>query len=347
MSLFVSFSVWLGSVLDYHCRHWDVCGLSTAMSMNYKRMSLRHLDDELTVRHGCEGFIACCYVVCHEMQITRQCAAVSVGTCPYNCQEPPTLPMFVGIILLVLVNLCKGRGPSLQVPLTFVPPHMQRGPVAAPITQMLVFKPYSSKISLSLVFSQHKSVHSWARLHSQSVQEQFRFLCSSTSDETVISRTCKRDQPMDWEELHETIVLKKDLASLFRSQQVEDRYTQHRLQVSQTYDSIYDYILHAKFNLPREWNRETSRWRVPYKSTTGTPIALAPNDFPYFTAPGVEHWVLWKLGRAITDDDIAQAMQTLRDDHNVAATIHWENPPHLKSLPSIDHYHILAKTRDT
>lgn len=165
----------------------------------------------------------------------------------------------------------------------------------------------------------------------------------------VVGRTSATDPPMTWDELHDAIVVRNDLDPLFRSPQVHDRYTQHRLELSQTYDSVYDYILHSKFNLPRQWNPQASRWHVPYSttSTSACPLtALVPNDFPYCTAPGIEHWVFWKVGASITDDEIAQALQNLHDDPKVraTATIHWENPPHLRSLPGIHHYHILVKT---
>ncbi len=170
----------------------------------------------------------------------------------------------------------------------------------------------------------------------------FPVTLGSTTGDQVAPQRCSRDNPLEWEELYEMIVVKKDLAMLCRSPDIEEKYTQHRLECLQTYDSIYDYILHSKFNLSREWNSQSSRWRVPWDANESH-IALVPNDFPYFIAPGIEHWVLWKLGGKVTDGELNQSISMLYIDHQIQDTIYWENPPHLKSLPDIDHFHILTK----
>merc|ERR1711957_806126 len=84
---------------------------------------------------------------------------------------------------------------------------------------------------------------------------------------------------------------------------------------------------------------------------------LLPNDFPYYLQDGIEHWCLWKLKEKVTEEDIRIAKEELkelapgtgcstsdvsRDDNGGSVlldTIHWINPPHLKSIPDIDHAH--------
>ena len=167
---------------------------------------------------------------------------------------------------------------------------------------------------------------------------------SSLSIESI--RNSTRTEPFEWEELHQLIVVQKKLDGLCRSVEEEERYRQHRLQVKETYDSMYDYIIHSKFQLPREYNQDTNRWRVLVSDDDGTwedRTVLVPNDFPYFTADGIDHWVLWKLGGTVDQEDVKQALASLHHDWNLSDTIYWENPPHLKSLPDIDHIHILVR----
>jgi hypothetical protein len=61
-------------------------------------------------------------------------------------------------------------------------------------------------------------------------------------------------------------------------------------------------------------------------------------------AHGIEHWCLWKLCEDITDDEVEEAKQDLRrmlgDELDFLT---WRNPPHLKSLPDIDHIHLLLR----
>ena len=89
-------------------------------------------------------------------------------------------------------------------------------------------------------------------------------------------------------------------------------------------------------------------------------LRIYMNDFPYYFAPGIQHWVLWKLGGDVTSDEILQAKKCIfRDDYQLKHIIHndiivnstevflhWVNPPHLKSLPGIDHVHILFRVQN-
>ena len=66
--------------------------------------------------------------------------------------------------------------------------------------------------------------------------------------------------------------------------------------------------------------------------------------------------MLWKLGGVVTADEITQAKKdilqkcqshTLVEEdvaNNDEVFLHWINPPHLKSLPGIDHVHILYRS---
>lgn len=81
---------------------------------------------------------------------------------------------------------------------------------------------------------------------------------------------------------------------------------------------------------------------------------LAMNDFPYYLEDGVEHWCLWKLGDTdtnnhddVNDEDIEWAKETLKQRGDVVEMMHWINPVHLKSLPGIDHAHIVCLIKNT
>lgn len=71
--------------------------------------------------------------------------------------------------------------------------------------------------------------------------------------------------------------------------------------------------------------------------------ALVMNDFPYYIEDGIEHWCLWKLGDDdVNEIDIKWAKEELNRRSDVVEMMHWINPVHLKSLPGIDHAHILC-----
>ena len=71
---------------------------------------------------------------------------------------------------------------------------------------------------------------------------------------------------------------------------------------------------------------------------------LVPNQFPYWVAPGIEHWVLWSppsvgplSAAAIRAAITAQRPTGVRD-------VFWfENPPAAKTVPGIWHVHVFFR----
>ena len=158
------------------------------------------------------------------------------------------------------------------------------------------------------------------------------------------------------------------------------------------WETIYDYILCTKFGYEWVWDdrdahvdidsngghsNNTKRRKRSVKplqpsqqhklvdvgGLRESQLKLCINDFPYYFAPGIQHWVLWKLGGRVTSNEISHAKvniwngfhyegSTERNDFEESGTLerivndsqlflHWENPPQLQSLPGIDHVHIV------
>lgn len=93
-------------------------------------------------------------------------------------------------------------------------------------------------------------------------------------------------------------------------------------------------------------------WQNDRRKDGKTRIVLSLNDFPYYFEEGIEHWVVWKLGGDISTIEIENGkMEILKkaDCSNVelindsSVFLHWLNPPELKSLPDVDHIHILFR----
>lgn len=69
---------------------------------------------------------------------------------------------------------------------------------------------------------------------------------------------------------------------------------------------------------------------------------LVLNDFPYYFEDNIEHWVYWKLGSTITELEIKNTINSFSQDKKYLEISFWINPPHLKSLPDIDHVHFVC-----
>jgi len=78
-------------------------------------------------------------------------------------------------------------------------------------------------------------------------------------------------------------------------------------------------------------------------SSRSPSLALLPNDFPYHFEPGVLHYLLWKLDGFLTLDEVSHARETLLETHHGSQvdSAFFINPPSLRSIPEIDHAHIL------
>eukprot|EP00977_Amphora_coffeiformis_P008930 scaffold2026_cov176-Amphora_coffeaeformis.AAC.4 len=159
-----------------------------------------------------------------------------------------------------------------------------------------------------------------------------------------------------WNDLVHIIQVEQDLAKLRRSQQDQEYYNNYMDRIRAEYKTVMDFILASKMDIPTQIDPVSGKKIAPLdgNATTTTMIRdtcqkrLVRNDFPYYFELDVEHWILWKLGGdgVISATELEEAKQQLRQDlGNVVDDLHWVNPPELKSIPEIDHVHILVRRR--
>jgi hypothetical protein len=159
-----------------------------------------------------------------------------------------------------------------------------------------------------------------------------------------------RTEPLEWDELFDIIAVQKDLAKLSRSVEQQRDYEVYKRDLLKIWKSVMDHVLVSKF--PGHFVRKIDPEDVSgrgyavrlYSGEDASVTSLKPNDFPYYTAPNIEHWILWKLGGMLTDKEVEEARKELTEQRlDPDAILHWVNPPHLKSLPDIDHVHIIGR----
>lgn len=163
-----------------------------------------------------------------------------------------------------------------------------------------------------------------------------------THEEDILQRDSSRKTPFTWPELLQIVEKEKNLAKLCRSVKDQRGYDVHRQELKQNWASIYDFILFSKFGFDRVL--VDSRWHSQPRLSELTLVhkSLWLNDFPYYVQDGILHYVLWKTLEDVTEEEIQEARNKLIDTKNAIEIIHWINPPHLKSLPEIDHVHFLC-----
>lgn len=154
-----------------------------------------------------------------------------------------------------------------------------------------------------------------------------------------------RSERFQWDELREIIEgVDKDLAKLSRSKSQQREYEVFRYHLRRQYKSVIDYILISKLGFEKAKHQEDGLWQATpqLKDFDQVRKVLAPNDFPYYMAHGILHYVLWKTKENINDEDVIGAREDLHRMMDLEDTLYWVNPPHLKSLPEIDHVHFLC-----
>ena len=171
-------------------------------------------------------------------------------------------------------------------------------------------------------------------------------LSTKTQDNLPGRSSSFRHEPFTWSELIQIVQVDKNLAGLCRSPEDQERYDRNRVELNEQWHSLYDFILWDKLKFERilidgKWQSD------PQLSDISTVHkSLVPNDYPYFVGEGVEHYVLWKTLEKCTPEDIEDAKTDLSETKGAIEFIHWVNPPHLQSLPGIDHTHILCLLED-
>lgn len=160
--------------------------------------------------------------------------------------------------------------------------------------------------------------------------------------------------PLSWDECYDIIVIQKYIPKLSRSVQQQTIYEIYRYNMLKEWKSVIDQILCTKFNTifeKRYDNIINKYYSYPLlsdyiKTNHNNTVTVTLNEFPYNMENNIEHYILWKLGNEnITELDISNAKEeiSLNNQCYNMDYIHWINPPHLKSIPDIDHIHILCR----
>jgi hypothetical protein len=123
-------------------------------------------------------------------------------------------------------------------------------------------------------------------------------------------------------------------------QEIYDRYKQ---EVLKKWVSLGDMILHTVFGIQYTIN-DTGKMYINHDMISkDVKLELTPNEFPYPIHNNMRHYVLWKLNGDITEQDIFVATENMFKKDNVIDYMYWNNPLHKRSIPGIEHVHIIAQ----
>jgi hypothetical protein len=154
---------------------------------------------------------------------------------------------------------------------------------------------------------------------------------------------CKT-RAFSWEELR-AVVSAGRLDLLGRSDEQQCAYDAFAADLRLVWHSPSDYLLFSKFGVSYHLDGDGRRRAANAVSDSDSSrLALVPNDFPYHFEPGIQHFILWKLGgEALKQSEVDDATNTLTSGAAAKDALFWVNPAHLKSVLDIDHAHLIVR----
>jgi hypothetical protein len=146
---------------------------------------------------------------------------------------------------------------------------------------------------------------------------------------------------LQWHELKK-IVEEGALEKLGRCANLQTKYVAVLTHLRAEWDSVTDYVLVNKFGYSQVVNSDGKKAALR-PNVPEIRIVTASNDFPYNFDTGMEHFILWKTGSSITNDDITAEIHRLTHERRAADSVFYINPPELRSILDLDHCHIILK----
>ncbi|KAJ1809715.1 hypothetical protein LPJ56_004492 [Coemansia sp. RSA 2599] len=153
-------------------------------------------------------------------------------------------------------------------------------------------------------------------------------LCQKGDDHVGILR------PYTWEEV-KLVVAAERLDLLGRTIEKELAYREDMKKVREEYGSVLNYVRTVKL--------------AAFIQQTDSQHLVIPNDYPYALPDNVLHYIVWskeKLTEGNVPDPVIQCIFEERLDKDIGPGryewIWFVNPPHLQSIPEVNHGHLIV-----
>lgn len=139
------------------------------------------------------------------------------------------------------------------------------------------------------------------------------------------------------------LLKKGDYESFYRRDDIQEAYNNHRKTALKMWENINDFMLNKlfgiKFRISSRGLKYVDLRDIPKHRIT----KLSKNNFCYYLEPGTYHYNLWKLNGKIDKDDVKNGIERLKEIYDIEDFVHWENPPHRKTIKGVEHIHIIFK----
>ena len=150
-------------------------------------------------------------------------------------------------------------------------------------------------------------------------------------------------EPMSWETLRRIVEdgSLEQMRRLGRSEATLQSYHEFKARTAKYYESPMDLIMIKVFKCDWTVNDNNKFVHVPVsRSSEQKGPFFVPNDFPYHTVHGIEHWILWS-DRVLDRREVHAFLRADSTARGAAAQLTFVNPVELQSIPDVHHVHVM------
>jgi len=157
-----------------------------------------------------------------------------------------------------------------------------------------------------------------------------------------LTRNAIANQPLQWNDLIKWLENGQQTI-LWRDEKCAQRYIEHQKLVSKDYRSINDFIRIHYLKWDIDFDKFTQkRIAIPGLKSIKEPL-LTPNDFPYYLANNIQHWLIWSDPKPKESEKIIEEILNKKFPYEKFERICFVNPLRLRSVSDVFHAHVFTR----
>ena len=132
-------------------------------------------------------------------------------------------------------------------------------------------------------------------------------------------------------------------SNFIRLPEEQVRYDKDLARFREEWRTIPDRVKWRVFGLDFKVGEDEKKY-IPDENHPEEEVAkITLNKYPYHFEKDVRHYVLWKLNGKITKTDVVKGIREVRKIFDIMDWTYWVNPLYRKSIPGIEHAHVIVK----
>ena len=125
-----------------------------------------------------------------------------------------------------------------------------------------------------------------------------------------------------------------------RSNKIQQKYNRLIYKVKKSWLTFSDYMINKLFDIEPQI-KDGMKYIDKKQLNNINNLVITLNKFPYNFPKNHIHYILWKLNKKITSNEINYTVKKLLNKYKTTRYFLWINPYYKKSIKKIPHIHIV------